>query len=66
LLELLQDESPQRRKLAAWTLGSIRTAAGETIPALLVAVRDGDEGVRKVARAALEKIGPAGKQDRTA
>ena len=58
LLELLQDESIQNRKLAAWTLGHIGQGAVEAIPALLVAVRDSNEGVRTLAREALEKISP--------
>ncbi len=60
LLELLQGESVQNRKLAAWTLGYIGQGAVEAIPALLVAVRDSDEGVRKMACEALEKISPTG------
>jgi HEAT repeat protein len=66
LLELLQDESVQNRKLAAWTLGSIGQVAVEAIPALLVAVRDTDEGVRKFAREALENIRSSGKQAKAA
>lgn len=58
MLELLQDQSVQYRKLAAWTLGSIGQGAVEAIPALLVALRDTNEGVRKMARDALEKISP--------
>ena len=58
LLELLQDESVQNRKLAAWTLGSIGQGAVEAVPALLVALRDSDEGVRTMVREALEKISP--------
>jgi HEAT repeat protein len=66
LLELLQDESIQNRKLAAWTLGYIGQGAVEAIPALLVAVRDTDEGAQKFAREALEKIRSSGKQARAA
>jgi HEAT repeat protein len=58
LLELLQDESIQNRRLAAWTLGNIGQGAVEAIPALLVAVRDSNEGVKQMAREALEKISP--------
>jgi HEAT repeat protein len=56
---LLQDESNQNRKLAAWTLGYIGQGAVAAIPALLVAVQDTDEGVRKMAQEALEKISPS-------
>ena len=66
LLELLQDESIQNRKLAAWTLGHIGQGAVEAIPALRVAVRDSDEGVRQMAREALEKINPSGTPARVA
>jgi HEAT repeat protein len=58
LLELLQDESIQNRRLAAWTLGNIGQGAVEAIPALLVAVRNSNEGVKQMAREALEKIRP--------
>jgi HEAT repeat protein len=58
LLELLQDESIQNRRLAAWTLGNIGQGAVEAIPALLVAVRNSNEGVKQMAREALEKISP--------
>ena len=66
LLELLHEESAQNRKLAAWTLGYIGQGAVEAIPALLVAVRDTDEGVQQMAREALEKISTAGMQTRVA
>ena len=66
LLELLQDESVQNRKLAAWTLGSIGRGAVEAVPALLVAVQDTNEGVRKMAREALDKISPSGTPARVA
>ena len=66
LLELLQDESIQNRRLAAWTLGSIGQGAVEAIPALLVALRDTSEGVRKMACEALEKINPSGTPARVA
>jgi HEAT repeat protein len=33
LLELLQDENAQKRKLAAWTLGYIGQGAVEAVPA---------------------------------
>ena len=58
LLELLDEESAQKRKLAAWTLGYIGQGAVEAIPALLVTVRDSNEGVKQMAREALEKISP--------
>ncbi len=64
LLELLRDESIQNRKLAAWTLGYIGQV--EAIPALLMAVQDTNEGVRKMAREALEKFRPSGTQTRAA
>jgi len=66
LLELLQDESIQNRRLAAWTLGNIGQGAVEAIPALLVALRDTSEGVRKMAREALDKISPSGTPARVA
>jgi HEAT repeat protein len=66
LLELLQDESIQNRRLAAWTLGNIGQEAVEAIPALLVALRDSNEGVRTMAREALEKINPSGTPARVA
>jgi HEAT repeat protein len=66
LLELLHEECAQNRKLAAWTLGYIGRGAVEAIPALLVAVRDSDEGVRTMAREALEKINPSGTSARVA
>jgi HEAT repeat protein len=66
LLELLQEESVQDRKLAAWTLGYLGQGAVEAIPLLLVAVQDTNEGVRKMAREALEKISPSGTQARVA
>ena len=66
LLELLQDASAQNRKLAAWTRGYIGQGAVAAIPALLVAVQDTDEGVRKMAREALEKISPSGTPARAA
>jgi HEAT repeat protein len=56
LLQLLQEDNPHSRKLAAWTLGSIGQGAGEAIPVLMVAVRDSQDEVRKMAREALEKI----------
>ena len=66
LLELLHDVSAQKRQLAAWTLGIIGRGAVEAIPALLVAVRDTDEGVQQMAREALEKISTPGTQTRVA
>jgi HEAT repeat protein len=66
LIELLQAENIQNRKLAAWTLGYIGQGAVEAIPALLVAVRDGNEGVKQMAREALEKISPSGTPVRAA
>jgi HEAT repeat protein len=66
LLELLQDESIQNRRLAAWTLGYIGQGAVEAIPALLVALRDSNEGVRTMAREALDKISPFGTPARVA
>jgi HEAT repeat protein len=66
LLELLQVESVQDRRLAAWTLGYLGQGAVEAIPALLVAVQDTNEGVRKMAREAVEKISPSGTQARSA
>src|SRR5262245_56610183 len=66
LLERLDEESAQKRKLAAWTLGYIGQGAVAAIPALLVAVQDTDEGVRKMACEALEKISPAGTPARVA
>jgi HEAT repeat protein len=66
LLELLQDESIQNRKLAAWTLGNIGQGTVEAVPALLVTVRDSNEGVRTMAREALEKISPSGTPARAA
>ena len=66
LLELLHEESVQNRKLAAWTLGYIGQGAVAAIPALLVAVQDTDEGVRKMAREALEKINPSNTPARAA
>ena len=66
LLELLQDESIQNRRLAAWTLGSIGQGAVEAIPALRAALRDADEGVRKMACEALDKINPSGTPARAA
>jgi HEAT repeat protein len=66
LLELLNDESAQNRKLAAWTLGYIGQGAVEAIPALRVALRDSNEGVRLMAREALEKISPSGTPARLA
>ena len=58
LLKLLQNESIQNRRLAAWTLGNMGQGAVEAIPALLVTVRDSNEGVKQMAREALEKISP--------
>jgi hypothetical protein len=46
------------RKLAALTLGYLGQATAAGVPALLLAVRDADEGVRKMARVALDRIGP--------
>ena len=66
LLELLQNESIQNRRLAAWTLGNIGQGAVEAIPALLVTVRDSNEGVKQMAREALEKISPSSTQARVA
>ncbi len=66
LLELLHDECAQNRKQAAWTLGNIGQGAAEAISALLVAVRDSDEGVRQMAREALEKINPSSTSARVA
>jgi HEAT repeat protein len=66
LLELLDEESAQKRKLAAWTLGYIGQGAVEAVPALLVALRDSHEGVRKMACEALEKISPSGTPARVA
>ena len=65
-LELLHEESVQNRKLAACTLGYIGQGAVEAIPALLVALRDSNEGVRKMACEALEKINPSGTPARSA
>jgi hypothetical protein len=45
------------RKLAALTLGYLGLAAAAAIPALLLAGRDTDEGLRKRARIALDRIG---------
>ena len=66
LLQLLHEESAQDRKLAAWTLGYIGQGAVEAIPALRVALRDSNEGVRQMAREALEKISPSGTPVRAA
>ena len=66
LLQLLMEESAQDRKLAAWTLGYIGQGAVEAIPALRVALRDSNEGVRQMAREALEKISPSGTPARVA
>jgi hypothetical protein len=65
-IELLQGASVQNRKLAAWTLGNIGQGAVEAIQVLLVAVQDTNEGVRKMAREALDKISPFGTQARAA
>jgi hypothetical protein len=54
LLDVLHDENVQHRKMAVWTLGNIGQRAVEAIPALLLALRDSNEGVRKMARDALE------------
>ena len=66
LLELLHEQSVPNRKLAAWTLGNIGQGAVEAIPALRLAVQDTDEGVRKMAREALEKISPSSTPARAA
>jgi HEAT repeat protein len=66
LLELLHEESAPNRKLAAWTLGYIGQGAVEAIPALRVALRDSNEGVRTMAREALDKISPSGTPARVA
>jgi HEAT repeat protein len=66
LLQLLHEESAPNRKLAAWTLGYIGQGAVEAIPALLVARRDSNEGVRKMVCEALDKINPSGTPARAA
>ena len=64
MLEVLHDENVQHRKIAVWTLGKIGQRAGEAVPALLVALKDTHEEVRKMAREALEKISPSSTQAR--
>ncbi len=66
LLDLLREANAKDRRLAAWTLGYLGAAAAEAIPALLVAVSDPDEGVRKMAREALDKISPVDMATRAA
>lgn len=56
LIDLLQTESAQDRKLAAWTLGKIGPVAEEAVPALLDAVSDEHEGVCDMVFWALEQI----------
>jgi HEAT repeat protein len=58
LLDLLQGEIVQDRRLAALTLGRIGHAAAGAIPTLLQAVRDPDATVRRFAAAALAEIEP--------
>lgn len=54
LVDLLQSEDAQDRRLAALTLGEI--ASEEAIPALCDAVDDDDEGVAEMAEWALGQI----------
>ena len=56
LIEALGDEKPQRRAGAAVALGQIRPEARSAIPALLKAVKDKDEVVRRQASYALSRI----------
>lgn len=58
LLELLRSGGTADRKLAAWALGYVGSAA-EAAAALLAAARDSDESVRMLATSALEKIAAA-------
>ncbi len=56
LIEALGDEKAERRAGAAAALGQIRPAAQSAIPALLKAVKDKDEIVRRHASYALSRI----------
>lgn len=56
LIEMLQSDDVHDRRLAALTLGEIGPAAEEAIPVLFDAVDDEDDGVSKMAEAALELI----------
>jgi HEAT repeat protein len=57
LLEALAGPDPHARAVAAWTLGHVgRASPGEALPALARAAGDEDEGVRRLAGAALERL----------
>jgi hypothetical protein len=61
LIEDLADKDPKVRREAAEQLGLHGAKAKAAIPALVKALKDGDESVREAAIAALEVIDPANK-----
>jgi tetratricopeptide (TPR) repeat protein len=60
--QVYKDQSRPAEAVASYEEALKRPLAGEplreAVPALLLAVRDADEGVRKMARVALDRIGP--------
>jgi HEAT repeat protein len=56
--KLLQDENPQTRWTAARNLGRIGWQANAALPALLAALKDNDDSVRKFAGWAVPRVRP--------
>lgn len=56
LIAALSHESPERRMGAAQALGHVRPPARSAIPALLKAMKDSDESVRRQVSYALSRI----------
>jgi HEAT repeat protein len=56
MLKALKDKDPRVRQDGARCLGQLGADAKSAVPALSIALEDGDEDVRKVAAEALEKI----------
>jgi HEAT repeat protein len=61
LTKALTDSSFDRRRLAAYALGSMGAAAGPAASELAVAMKSDDPGTRRAAASALGKIGPPAK-----
>lgn len=62
LMDMLNSEELQDRRVAALALGEIGPAAAEAVDALLEAANDDDENLAELAAWALEEIDLAGPQ----
>jgi len=61
-IKALDDPQPKVRKQAVIKLGNVGTADPKALPALIVAMKDGDAEVRCAAILAVVKLGPAAQE----